>query len=467
MNYPNELNPIFEKIIECGGKPYLVGGCVRDYLLGQNPKDFDVEVYGLEEGLIGILKLFGEPKLVGESFGVFKMKVGEHEVDFSLPRRESKAGHGHKGFTVELDPQITTREGAGRRDYTINSVMYDVKEQNIIDHYGGVEDLDLLILRATTDHFSEDPLRVLRGMQFAGRFNMYADHRTKCLCQDLLFEYVSLPKERVWMEWYKWGEKAEVPSAGLDFLREAGWLGLYPPLAWLVNCPQDAIHHPEGNVWEHTCFVTDEMVAICNRDGIAGEDRVVLMLAALLHDIGKPETTTRGDDGRWKSPGHAEAGVPIAREFLESIGAWPRIIERVIPLIQCHMIGCTPLRDVGPRLVRRLMVRLKPESLDNLARVMEADYSGRPPLPKGTSESAKKILEVSRNLNIPDNTIKPILMGRHLLEHGWTPCPDLGRALRAAFEAQLDGAFDTVEDAYEWVCNNHAQPSTSERKFAK
>lgn len=222
---PAELTPIVADLIKAGAKPYLVGGAVRDWLRGESPKDHDIEVYKMDpEALVTALSKFGRVDKVGVSFGVIKLKTKNGtELDFSLPRRESKAGVGHKGFIVKPDPSMTVEEACGRRDYTINAMAYDLSEDKLLDFFKGVEHLSSGTLRHTTAAFAEDPLRVLRGFQFAGRFNMTIDPETAEFCKGLRGEFKTLATERVWGEWEKWALKSTVPGAGIRFLVDTTW----------------------------------------------------------------------------------------------------------------------------------------------------------------------------------------------------------------------------------------------------
>jgi tRNA nucleotidyltransferase (CCA-adding enzyme) len=189
---PKKLLEIIYAITQHGGRAYLVGGCVRDYLLGQLPKDYDTEVFGLSgDELQTILKWYGKVNYVGESFGVYKLN---QEWDFSLPRRDSV---GRKP-TVEIDSSLSTTEAAARRDFTVNAVMYCPLQQMFIDPFGGQSDLKNRILRAPGPHFMDDPLRPLRGMQFAARFNMTLEPITASYCSYVASVYDKLPVERIW-----------------------------------------------------------------------------------------------------------------------------------------------------------------------------------------------------------------------------------------------------------------------------
>jgi len=244
----DKIKKLAEKLLKDGAdRVLLVGGAVRDMQLGECPKDLDVEVYGMKpDDLHASLEKMGKVDAVGKSFGILQLKMDGEYYDVSVPRRENKRGRGHKGFIMDPDPTMTPKEAAARRDFTMNALAYDPLTDEVLDFFGGCADLWGGLLRHTSPAFSEDPLRVLRGMQFCGRFHLTPFSETNKLCWDLKDEYKDLPVERVWEEWWKWATKSVKPSAGLVFLREANWLDLYPQLHNLIDVPQDPEWHPEG-----------------------------------------------------------------------------------------------------------------------------------------------------------------------------------------------------------------------------
>jgi tRNA nucleotidyltransferase (CCA-adding enzyme) len=452
MFVPPELDRIVRQTPELR-KAFLVGGCVRDFLLGSPGKDFDVEVFGVGyEALARALARWGKVDLVGQSFGVVKLTAGgEYSYDFTIPRRDSKVAAGHKGFAVELDPAITPVQAAARRDFTINSLMYDPRTGQVLDFFGGARDLEGRILRHTSPAFVEDPLRVLRGMQFAGRFELTPAGETVELCRQIKGGFAELASQRVRDEWFKWAEKSVLPSAGLKFLAATQWVEHFPEIRALIGTPQDAEWHPEGDVFVHTCHCCDAMSRLPGWKSAVPETRVVLMLAALAHDFGKPATTEEAvREGRRRvvSPGHDVLGGELAKVFLERIGAPPAVQARVIPLVVNHIIHFQTLSD---RAVRRLARRLEPESIEGLCLVMTADSMGRPPLPAMEPEGARQLLARARELRVQERPPEPIVMGRHLVELGLPPGKDIGVIVRKAYEAQLEGAFLDLEHALKWL----------------
>jgi tRNA nucleotidyltransferase (CCA-adding enzyme) len=427
-------------------------------LLGLEPKDFDVEVFGLDfEQLQRALAPFGPTDVVGRSFGVLKVRVAGVEYDFALPRRESKTGAGHRGFAVAPEPELSEADAAARRDFTINAIAFDPFASRLIDPHGGECDLRAGVLRHTSAAFGEDPLRVLRAFQFAARFELKLAPETAALCRSIKDSFHELPLERVWGEWDKWCTKAVKPSAGLRVLQETGWLSFFPEIAVLVGLKQDPEWHPEGDVFVHTCHCVDALVR--QPAWLRGDARVrrVLSLAVLAHDFGKGTTTQfaeRRGRMRWISPGHEAAGGPLTEMFLPRIGAPQELVEFVRPLVVNHLAHHQSPEMLRDTTVRRLARRLAPASLDELITVMISDHLGRPPLI--SEEALRRILElrdIAHRLTVEHQAPQPIVLGRHLIALGIKPGPHFGPALEAAFESQLDGAFYDEAGGMEWMRN--------------
>jgi tRNA nucleotidyltransferase (CCA-adding enzyme) len=452
MNLPDELVRLLREVPALS-RAYLVGGCVRDGLLGIAQKDFDLEVYGVGyEELARALRAHGRVDLVGKSFGVIKF-TGQSgaQWDFSLPRRDSKMSAGHKGFRIEVDPGIEPRAAASRRDFTINALMFDPRTGEYIDFFGGRDDLEKRVLRHTSSAFVEDPLRVLRGMQFVARFDLTPSPETVGLCLSIAHTFPELAVERVGMEWFKWAGASRRPSAGLRFLKDTGWLRHFPEIAALDGTPQDPEWHPEGDVFTHTCHCCDALAELPEWRAADETTRRVLMFAVLAHDFAKPQTTQeveREGCRRIISPGHEEQGGPLAEAFLTRIDAPNEIKERVVPLVKHHLAH---LQTVSDRSVRRLANCLKPASIAELCLVMTADHFGRPPKPRVIHEGILELRTKAEELRLRGAAPKPLLQGRHLIARGMQPGVQFGRLLDEAFEAQLEGRFTDLDGALKWL----------------
>ena len=429
----------------------LVGGCVRDELMNVTPTDFDLEIYGIEPPkLREILDSFGKVDAVGEAFTVYKLG---NDLDVALPRRERKIGRGHKGFVVEGDPQMSFAEAAKRRDFTINAILKDVLTGEIIDVYGGREDIENKIIRhVSAETFAEDSLRVLRAAQFAARFEFTIDAETIALCRQI--DLTDLPKERIWGELEKLLLKSAKPSIGLQYFYDLNVANqLFPELVALVGVPQEEAWHPEGNVDIHTLMVVDEARKLI--DDLPYAKQVTVMLAAIAHDFGKP-ATTKFFDGRWRSHAHDEAGVAPTISFLDTLGIHTingfDVREQIIQLVRYHLLpGMFYKSQPGDGAFRRLARKVEP---DLLYRVSKADSLGRNPdwLPKEKRFDAAAqewFIERVRDLQVEKAAPKPILMGRHLIELGLKPSKFFGEIIQAVYELQLDGKINNLEDAVE------------------
>jgi tRNA nucleotidyltransferase (CCA-adding enzyme) len=458
MTIPPPLRAALAALHAAGGRPRLVGGSVRDWLMGITPKDFDIEVYGMDYERMGrALAAFGPTDIVGRSFGVLKVRIEGVEYDFSLPRRESKTGAGHRGFAVTPDPELTETEAAARRDFTVNAIAYDPLEERLLDFHHGVEDLKKKVLRHTSPAFVEDPLRVLRGFQLAARFEFTLAPETVELCRSIRDTYPELPVERVWGEWEKWATKATKPSLGLAVLKQTGWLKHFPELAALDGLPQEPEWHPEGDVFVHTGHCLNALVGLPSWQEGTPATRRLLSFAVLAHDLGKAVTTKQAERRgklRWVSPEHEAAGGPLSDSFLTRIGAPLDLIEHVRPLVMNHLLHHDGPSEYRDTTVRRLARKVAPATLDELMAVMRSDHLGRPPLVSAETEKRLGFLRVAaQRLLLEHAAPKPILLGRHLIALGGTPGPQFKPALDAAFESQLDGAFNDEPGAVEWMRN--------------
>jgi tRNA nucleotidyltransferase (CCA-adding enzyme) len=442
---PELARRIAQAVKAAGGRALIVGGCVRDELAGRAPKDLDLEVFGVESGrLRALLEPFGRVDTVGESFAVHKVEG----IDVSLPRRESKTGRGHKGFTVEGDPALSVEEAARRRDFTINAISRDPLTGEIVDPFGGRRDLDdrrLRVVDART--FADDSLRVLRALQFVARFNLTVDEETRALLRSIPLD--DLPAERVWAEVEKLLLLADRPSLGLELALDLGVVDrLWPEMKPLVGCPQDPEWHPEGDVWVHTLMVVDE--ARARIGALERGPAAAMMLGALCHDLGKPMTTAFLD-GRVKSPGHEVAGLLPATRLLDRLNVHTLdgfdVRHAVLGLVAHHMAPHSFRKSptpVGDGAFRRLAQKV---DLELLARFCQADCHGR----TGTFDCSAMdwFLDRARRLGIEHAPPKPLVLGRHLIELGVPPGPGMGALLKKIYEKQLDGEVTTLEEGIE------------------
>lgn len=443
MSLEQDARRVAVAVRDAGGRALCVGGFARDRLLERPSADLDLEVFGIsEDQLRALLTTLGRVEPVGQAFPVYKLG----HIDVALPRRESKSGRGHKGFTVQGDHTMTFEEAARRRDFTINAMGWDPLTGEYLDPFDGRADLVRRLLRVVDpDTFADDSLRVLRALQFAARFGLAIEEETALICRAIVLD--DLPAERIWGEFEKLLLQAERPSIGFALARELGVIEqILPEMVPLYDCPQDAEWHPEGDVWTHTLMVIDEAR---KRNGDLDRARLAtVMLGAVCHDLGKPATTAM-IDGRVRSPGHEAAGVPMAAAILDRLNV--RTLDNFDVRAQVLGITAEHLRPsafykqkdtVTDGAFRRLAQKV---DLELLVRFGRADCHGR----AGTFDCSAMdwFIERARSLGVEHKPPAPILLGRHLMELGVTPGPRMGEILRAVYELQLDGAVTTLEAA--------------------
>ena len=442
---PEELSrEIAQLVRDAGGRALVVGGWVRDRLMGHRSKDVDLEVFGVDAArLREMLQAFGPVNTVGESFTVYK--VGG--IDVSLPRRESKTGRGHRGFTITGDPSMTVADAARRRDFTINAVSWDPLTADYLDPFDGRADIARRLLRAVDPRtFADDSLRVLRAVQFAARFEFAIDAATRELCRRIPLD--DLPSERIWGEMEKLLLRAARPSIGFALALELGVIErLFPELDALVGCPQEPEWHPEGDVWIHTLLVIDQ--ARARIDDLDHPRQVAVMLGAVCHDLGKPPTTAVVN-GRIRSLEHEEQGVAPSIALLDRLNVHSLqgfdVRRQILGMVANHLkpgMFAKARPPVGDGAFRRLAQKV---DLELLARVAKADCEGRG---GGFDCSAMDwFVTRARELGVEHAPPAPLVKGRHLVELGAAPGPALGEVLREVYERQLDGRVTDFDDAF-------------------
>ena len=422
---------IAKSVKDAGGRTFYVGGFVRDKLLGIENKDVDIEVHGIEpDALYSILKEIGEPLSFGKSFGVYALK-GE-DLDIAMPRRERATGRGHRDFEIEVDPFIGTCAAAKRRDFTINALMEDVLTGEMIDHFGGREDLSRGVIRHIDDaSFIEDPLRVLRAAQFAARFGFAVDPSTIELCRGI--DLSALSRERVEEELRKALLKAERPSIFFEVLRSMDKLGTwFPEIGQLIGIEQDPVFHPEGDVWTHTMEVIDRAAAF--RDRVS--DPFCFMLLALVHDLGKIVTTARAEkDGHIHAYGHETEGVPIAEEFVKRITNEKDAVDYINNMVPLHMRPNVSAYSKPPlKSTNRMFDAAKAPG--DLVWFAAADK----PVFAGTDEFSGDNEFLLERLRAYEETMaRPYVAGRDLIAAGLEPGEDFSEILAHAHKLRLAG----------------------------
>jgi tRNA nucleotidyltransferase (CCA-adding enzyme) len=438
IKLPNTLTEILKLLQEKGASPILVGGCVRDHFLNLQIKDYDIEVFHIKdfETLTKYLEQFGKIKLVGKSFGVLKLSVDNDEYDFALPRVEKKVSKGHKGFEVISNSFLSFKEAAIRRDFTINAIGYDFIKDEFLDPFNGLKDLENRTLKHIDDNsFIEDPLRVYRAVQFAARFDFTLDKNTFNLCKKMVLnnDLDELAKERIFEELKKLFLKSYKPSIGFALLKELGVLKYFPELEALIGCEQEYEYHPEGDVWIHTLMTLDEMAKL--KTGDEYKD-LVLFLAMLCHDLGKPLCTKEINE-KITSHKHETLGIEPTLSFLEKLTNDKKLINDVLPLVKYHLSPFQLyLHNSSDKAVRRLSVKV---DIEMLCLVCLADCLGRDIEDKSKCHKAIIWLKnKAKELEVSNEGPKPIVMGKDLIELGFSPGKSFKEILSFAFDLQID-----------------------------
>ena len=453
MYLPQIIKTISKELKKLNAKAIVVGGAVRDHFLGLPSKDYDIEVYGLEniETLQNLLAKYGSVNLVGKSFGILKFVYEGEEYDFSFPRREQKVSIGHNGFDVVCDGFMSFKEASLRRDFTINALGYDVELKSFLDPFRAKKDMESKRVRhINSKTFIEDPLRIYRAVQFVARFGYTLDKDTFELCQNMVKDGLldELPKERVYIEFKKLLLKSKKPSIGFELMRELGVIERYfPELYALIGVPQDPIWHPEGDVWTHTLMAVDKMVELKRGDE---KHDLKMMFAILCHDLGKA-THTQITPEKISAIGHEKAGVEPTKSFLYRLTNEHDFIDSILPLVRHHLAPSIYFRGgAKDSTIRKLATKVNIEELVTVAR---ADFLGRTTEAslKGVYEAGDWLLKKAEELDVYSEPLKPLLQGRDLIKLGFTPSKEFKTLLNALYSEQLEGRIDSRREAIEFI----------------
>lgn len=471
MYLPKIIETISKRLQEHNAKAIIVGGSVRDHFLKLPSKDYDIEVYGLDdiEQLETILSKSGSVNLVGKSFGVLKFVYEKEEYDFSFPRIESKVEKGHRGFDVETDGSMTFKEAALRRDFTVNAMGYDIEKKAFLDPFNAQEDIDAHLLRHIDDKsFVEDPLRVYRAVQFCARFRYELAPETKKLCLNMVKEGLleELPKERIYKEFVKLLLKSPKPSLGFELMRELDILRYFPELKAIIDVPQDSKWHPEGDVWVHTMMTLDAMhqeleirneapqghlFPMVRQLGIDDKQKSKFMFAILCHGFGKATTTTIDKDGKIRAIGHEVEGLEPTKSFMYRLTSEHDFIESILPLVEHHLKPSQfYAQGAKSAAVRRLATKV---NIEELVIVAKADFLGRTTQesPKGDYKAGEWLLEKAKGLKVQNKPLDNLLQGRDLIDLGLEPSPEFKMILDEVYELQIEGDICTKEEALDYV----------------
>lgn len=420
---------IAEAVDGAGGVAYFVGGYVRDLLMGEAGKDIDIEIHGLTpDELKGILDSLGQRLDIGESFGIFGLRG--YSIDVAMPRRESCRGRGHRDFEIFVDPRIGTLGAARRRDFTINSMMQNILTGEIIDHYGGRADLEKKLIRHVDGQsFAEDPLRVLRGAQFAARFEFEIADETVELCSGM--DISTLPRERILGELEKALLKAERPSIFFEMLRNMDQLDVwFPELKSLIGIEQNPKYHTEGDVWVHTMMVLDQAAKLREY----ATNCLGFMLSALCHDYGKA-ICTEIIKGEIHCYGHETAGLPLVKAFMNRITNEVSLTKYVLNMAEYHMKpNALAAQGASVKSTNKMFdASIDPEGLlclaisDGLGKTSPREYV------------SYNVFFRERLATYREYMARPFVMGQDLIDAGLKPDKRFSEYLEYAHKLRLAG----------------------------
>lgn len=468
MQIPSLLSLDFvREIIARGGEVYLVGGNVRDHLLGIPSKDHDLLVRGLDYAqLAQVLKPFGQVNLVGKSFGILKFRTREEpdfEYDLSLPRVEKSTGEGHRDFAVDFSPTIPLEQDLARRDFTINAMALEVQTGRMIDPFGGQSDLKKkLIKQVFLNTFKEDPLRLLRAVQFAARLEFSIEEETKAAMRENASLIKTVSRERIIEEIRKLF-LARKPSTGFHLMRETGLLiHVFPFVEKMIGIKQPKKKNED--VYDHTMKVLD---ASRSASEMQNPGELHIMFAALLHDAGKPRThRIHKETGQVTFYGHQIVSTRIARQWLAEYKAQMLgiDIDRVLNLVDNHMFETKSFYT--DRAIRRFVSKVGEDVIFDLIDLRIADKKGgRAP------DNMKGILNLRTRIQEEVNKAPPFtpkdlaLTGHDLITMGFKPGPIFGEIQRYLMEVVLDEPELNVKEKLEELVRGKYLPVHDPQKI--
>jgi len=428
-----------EAIYQEGGLAYEVGGTVRDGLLGLPHKDQDLVVAKIPmERLKGLLSKFGSVHEVGKAFGVlkFRPKGESRDIDIALPRTEKSTGQGHRDFEVRFDHGLPIELDLQRRDFTINAIARELKSGALTDPFHGQEDLQDKVLRQVfSESFVEDPLRLLRAIQFAARFNLTIETETLASMKQHAALIETVSPERVIEEIGKLF-RADQPSIGFYLMKETGILAhVFPELQKTIGVEQPAKR--SGDVFDHTMKVLD---ASRNCRDLQSPGDLEIMFASLFHDIGKPYTQGFNEETkRITFYGHQIVSARLARKWLKRYHASMLGIdnEKVLLLVHHHMFETKSFYT--DKAIRRFIQKIGQDLIFKLVDLRIADKKGGafPDKLQGILRLKRKIQE-ELDRKPPFGPKDLAIDGFSLMEMGYSKGPILGKILKDLVELVLD-----------------------------
>ncbi|MGH7799239.1 MAG: CCA tRNA nucleotidyltransferase [Thermodesulfobacteriota bacterium] len=425
---------IVKRLRASGYKAFLVGGCVRDTVMGIPPKEYDITTSASSEE---IMRLFSNTAPIGASFGVILVLENEFKFEVATFRQDESYSDGrHPDRVIYTSSE---RDDVTRRDFTINGMLYDPITEEVIDYVGGIEDIKNGIIRTIGnpyERFNEDKLRMIRAIRFGARFNYELENETLQAIKKLAYRINDVSAERIREEIVKIITQNN-PGVGLKLLRETGLLShILPEVDKMYGVPQPPEYHPEGDVFTHTCLILDKVFEITE-----GNPSLELSVGALLHDVGKPITFSVEDRIRFNA--HDRIGAEMAESICKRLRFSNKEIERIKSLVSEHL----RFKDVFNMKESTLKRFLGMPYFEDHLTLHLADCLAS----HGSTEAynfVKKKLEEFKEEEIKP---KPILTGYDLIEMGYTPGPIFSEILESLEEAQLEGTVKDEEEAKKFV----------------
>ncbi len=410
IDYPNKLNIIFDKLLNNSIKPIIIGGYIRDSLLKKESKDIDIELYGINSfsKLEDILKEFGDVNSVGKSFGVCKLKVDDLDLDFSFPRIDSKIDSGHKGFKVKIDSSLDFKTATSRRDFTINAIGYDIQTKQILDPFNGQEDLKNKILKAVDiKKFADDPLRVLRAIQFSSRFNLSIDNELFKTCNNMIKDSLldELPKERIFIEVQKLLLKSLSPSSGIKLLNSIGGFNYFTEFK-----------NMNLSKLEKTYKAIDTMSSLKTTNN---KTNTILMLSVLCYQLSADKCET----------------------FLSKLTNDKNLFNKVLSLVKHQNDIDFEFFNDYDIYILATKVTIKEFVLFSIA-ISQT---------KIESKNINSLKIRAKELGVLHKEVKAIVQGKDIIHFGLKPSKEFSKILHRAYIAQISGLFQTKEEAYLWL----------------
>ena len=429
---------IIGKLQEEGHIAYLAGGCVRDMLRGEIPKDYDIATSALPEQITSI---FSKTREVGVHFGVVIVIKDNQAFDVATFRNDGSYNDGRHPEDVTFS---TPEEDTARRDFTINGIFFDPISQKHIDFVDGRSDIEKKVVRAIGDpdlRFQEDHLRLLRAVRFAARFNYEIEEKTWKSIKLNASGISKISKERVRDELTKILLN-ENRVLGFDLLVDSGLMvHIIPEILQLRGCEQPPQFHPEGDVFVHTRL----MLSL-----LKDNPSIELVLSVLLHDIGKPATYSFDEAaGRIRFNGHDKLGAEMSNQILRDLKFSNSIIEDVVQMVANHMT----FKDVQKMRQSKLKRFMSRSTFSDEKELHRVDCLGSWGGLDNYDFLNEKMIEFANEPIIP----APLLTGKDLIEFGWAPGPNLGETLNSVQDLQLEGTLNSKEEALEWIKANRSK----------